>query len=101
MVPWPLAIEVEHQDVDGITRITTFERRMARLVYHEVDHLFGVLYRSRMKPGAEPIPVSMYKGDWAAVGVPVTAIMDRSGGRHTWQILEVDTNRRGAAAHPV
>jgi peptide deformylase len=62
MVPRPLAIEVEHQDIDGTTRITTFERGMARLVYHEVDHLFGVLYRSRMKPGVEPIPVSMYKG---------------------------------------
>ena len=46
MVPRPLAIEVEHQDIDGNTRITTFERGMARLVYHEVDHLFGVL-RSR------------------------------------------------------
>ena len=62
MVPRPLATEVEHQDIDGTTRITTFERGMARLVYHEVDHLFGVLYRSRMRPGVEPIPVSKYKG---------------------------------------
>jgi len=62
MVPRPLAIEVEHQDIDGTTRITTFERGMARLVYHEVDHLFGVLYRSRMRPGAELIPVSKYRG---------------------------------------
>ena len=62
MVPRPLAIEVEHQDVDGTTRITTFERGMARLVSHEVDHLFGILYRDRMKPGVEPIPVSAYRG---------------------------------------
>ena len=62
MVPRPLAIEVEHQDIDGTTRITEFERGMARLVYHEVDHLFGRLYRSRMRPGVEPIPVSQYKG---------------------------------------
>jgi peptide deformylase len=61
-VPRPLAIEVEHQDIDGTTRITTFERGMARLVCHEVDHLFGLLYRSRMRPGVEPIPVSKYKG---------------------------------------
>jgi peptide deformylase len=61
MVPRPLAIEVEHQDIDGTTRITTFERGMARLVYHEIDHLFGVLYRARMRPGIEPIPVSKYK----------------------------------------
>ena len=62
MVARPLAIEVEHQDIDGTTRITTFERGMARLVYHEVDHLFGVLYPLRMRPGVELIPVSKYKG---------------------------------------
>jgi peptide deformylase len=62
MVPRPLAIEVEHQDVDGTTRITAFEKGMARLVCHEVDHLFGMLYRVRMKPGVEPIPVSKYQG---------------------------------------
>jgi peptide deformylase len=62
MVPRPLAIEVEHQDIDGTVRITAFERGMARLVYHEVDHLFGVLYRARMKPGVDTIPVSKYTG---------------------------------------
>ncbi len=61
-VPRPLSIEVEHQDVDGTTRITVFERGIARLVCHEVDHLFGTLYRSRMRPGVEPIPVSAYRG---------------------------------------
>ena len=62
MVPRPLAIEVEHQDIDGTTRITAFEKGMARLVYHEVDHLSGLLYRTRMRPGAEPISVSKYQG---------------------------------------
>jgi peptide deformylase len=62
LVPRPLAIEVEHQDIDGTTRITTFERGMARMVCHEVDHLFGILYRARMTPGVEPIPVSKYTG---------------------------------------
>ncbi len=61
-VPRPLAVEVEHQDVDGTTQITTFERGMARLVCHEVDHLFGILYRARMRPGVKPIPVSKYTG---------------------------------------
>src|SRR5262249_16307152 len=42
MVPRPLAVEVEHQDTDGTTRITAFDRGMARLVCHEVDHLSGV-----------------------------------------------------------
>jgi peptide deformylase len=62
MVPRPLAIEVEHLDIDGTTRITAFERGMARLVYHEVDHLFGVLYQARMRPLVELIPVSKYTG---------------------------------------
>ena len=61
-VPRALAVEVEHQEIDGTVRITSFERGMARLVCHEVDHLFGVLYRARMRPGVEPIPVSKYTG---------------------------------------
>jgi len=35
---------------------------MARLVAHEVDHLHGMLYRSRMTAGAKLIPVADYKG---------------------------------------
>jgi peptide deformylase len=61
-VPRPLAIEVEHQDVDGTTRITTFERGLARLVSHEIDHLQGVLYKARMRAGVQPIPVAKYQG---------------------------------------
>jgi peptide deformylase len=61
-VPRPLAIEVEHQDIDGNIQMTAFERGMARLVCHEVDHLFGTLYRSRMRPGVKPIPVAKYTG---------------------------------------
>jgi peptide deformylase len=61
-VPRPLMIEVEHREVDGSRRITVFERGHARLVMHEIDHLNGVIYRDRMRPGVEPIPVSEYKG---------------------------------------
>ncbi|CUW31746.1 peptide deformylase [Streptomyces reticuli] len=61
-VPRPLAISVEHQDIDGTERITIFERGMARLVAHEVDHLHGILYRQRMREGVNPIPVSEYRG---------------------------------------
>jgi hypothetical protein len=35
---------------------------MARLVTHEVDHVHGVLHRSRMREGVSPIPVSGYRG---------------------------------------
>ena len=61
-VPRPLSIEVEHHYTDGTMRITTFERGTARLVCHEVDHLMGRLYRSRMRPGVELIPVAVYQG---------------------------------------
>lgn len=61
-VPRPLAISVEHTGIDGQKRITIFERGMARLVAHEVDHLHGMLYRSRMRDGVDPIPVSEYRG---------------------------------------
>ncbi|WP_255951583.1 peptide deformylase [Streptomyces odontomachi] len=62
MVPRPLAISVEHTDIDGHQQITIFERGHARLVAHEVDHLHGLLYRAKMRPGVEPIPVSEYRG---------------------------------------
>uniref|UniRef100_UPI003D72D059 peptide deformylase n=1 Tax=Streptomyces sp. 1222.5 TaxID=1881026 RepID=UPI003D72D059 len=61
-VPRPLSITVEHQDVDGERRITMFDHGVARLVAHEIDHLEGTLYTARMRPGADPIPVSEYRG---------------------------------------
>jgi peptide deformylase len=39
-----------------------FERGLARLVMHEIDHLNGMLYRDRMRPDVDPIPVSEYRG---------------------------------------
>lgn len=58
----PLSLHVEHQDVDGQRRITVYEREVARLVAHEIDHLHGHLYCDRMRTGTEPIPVSEYRG---------------------------------------
>jgi peptide deformylase len=62
MVPRPLTIHVEHCDTSGSRRITSFERGAARLVAHEIDHLDGRLYPSRMRPGVDPIPVTEYRG---------------------------------------
>ncbi|MEV4424030.1 peptide deformylase [Streptomyces sp. NPDC049602] len=62
MVPRPMSISVEHTGIDGQQHITIFERGHARLVAHEVDHLHGTLYRSKMRPGVQPIPVSEYRG---------------------------------------
>ena len=61
-VPRPLTILVEYQDIDGATRIASFERGVARLVAHEIDHLQGVLYRARMNDDTDPIHVIEYKG---------------------------------------
>ena len=66
LVPRPIRIDVEHMAPDGARRITVFERGDARLVAHEIDHLNGMLYRDRMRPGVEPIPVSEYKGTGSA-----------------------------------
>ncbi|WP_031066006.1 peptide deformylase [Streptomyces sp. NRRL F-5527] len=61
-VPRPLSIVVAHSDLDGSPRLSRFTQGMARLVAHEVDHLDGVLYRERMRPGVQPIPVEEYRG---------------------------------------
>lgn len=61
-VPRPHVIHVEHTTIDGHTKITVFERGVARLVAHEVDHLHGRLYTDRMRQGVVPIPVEQYRG---------------------------------------
>jgi peptide deformylase len=61
MTPRSLTIEVEHQEIDGTTRITQYQDGLARLVAHEIDHLDGVLYTAHMRSGVSPIPVSQYK----------------------------------------
>ncbi|MGH3735727.1 MAG: peptide deformylase [Micromonosporaceae bacterium] len=65
MVPRPLNLEVEHQDVHGQRRITVFERGVARLVAHEIDHLRGVLCHDLLPPGVAPIPIAQYQGTGA------------------------------------
>jgi peptide deformylase len=61
-VPRPLRIQVEHQHVDGSAHITVFERGVARLVSHEIDHLAGVPYTDRMADSTSVIPVEQYRG---------------------------------------
>lgn len=59
-------IHVQHTDLDGTTKITVFERGLARLVSHEVDHLHGILYTDRMRPGVHTIPIEQYRDIGAA-----------------------------------
>lgn len=60
LVPRPLRIDVEHQRFDGGRVVSTFERGLARLVEHEVDHLDGRLYLDRMPQQSELIPLDRY-----------------------------------------
>ncbi|MFJ3249085.1 peptide deformylase [Streptomyces sp. NPDC086782] len=60
-VPRPLRITVETTSLDGGTVTTVYERGLARLVQHEIDHLNGQLYTDRMRAGVAPIPVEEYR----------------------------------------
>jgi peptide deformylase len=55
-----LRVDVEHARFDGTRVITTFDRAMARLVCHEIDHLEGLLYVDRMAVNATLVPVEEY-----------------------------------------
>ena len=66
LVPRPLVIDVRHQLPDGSIVVTRFDRAVARLVAHEIDHLDGVLYTDRMPHGAPLIPIDEY----SATGLP-------------------------------
>lgn len=61
LVPRPRAVDVEHFGRLGERRLTRFRFGMARLVLHEIDHLNGVLYESRMRLGARTISVEEYR----------------------------------------
>lgn len=57
----PLKITVETTALAGETVTTVYERGLARLIQHEIDHLDGLLYTARMLPGVKPIPVEEYR----------------------------------------
>lgn len=61
LVPRPLRITVETTALDGRPLTTVYERGLARLIHHEIDHLDGLLYTARMRTGVDPIPVEEYR----------------------------------------
>ncbi|MDQ3150773.1 MAG: peptide deformylase [Actinomycetota bacterium] len=71
-VPRALVIHVEHQDVTGGRRITIFEHGIARLVAHEIDHLYGILCSDHMREGVQSIPVEQYRGTGTSWHYPAT-----------------------------
>jgi peptide deformylase len=66
LVPRPLWVEIAHLTAAGRRLVTRFEFALARLVAHEVDHLHGILYTDRMRPGVTPIGVDEYRGTGTA-----------------------------------
>lgn len=61
LVPRPLRITVQTTTLDGQVTATTYERGLARLIHHEIDHLDGLLYTARMRASVDPIPVEEYR----------------------------------------
>jgi peptide deformylase len=61
MVYRPLWVEVESTLPNGTHMINRYERGLARLVQHEIDHLAGRLYVDRMSPESPLVPVEEYQ----------------------------------------
>lgn len=61
LVPHPLEVTVETTALTGETVTTVYERGLARLIHHEIDHLDGLLYTARMRTDVDPIPVEQYR----------------------------------------
>jgi peptide deformylase len=61
LVPRPLKITVETTNLTGESVTTVYERGLARLIHHEIDHLDGLLYTARIPTDVTPIPVEEYR----------------------------------------
>lgn len=46
----PKRVKVEYQDFTGVKREATFDGISARCFLHELDHMNGIVYTSRVKP---------------------------------------------------
>jgi len=62
----PLAIKVQVNELDGSSRIISFDHGLARLVLHEIDHLAGRLYTDRLVEGSALVPLEEYQGTHTA-----------------------------------
>ena len=61
LVPRPLHITVETTTLTSELVTTDYDHGLARLVIHELDHLDGRTYLSRMRPGVSILPVEEYR----------------------------------------
>ncbi|MEU8682086.1 peptide deformylase [Streptomyces sp. NPDC048611] len=72
LVPRPLKITVETTALNGEPVTTVYERGLARLIHHEIDHLDGMLYIARMSAWGTPIPRGGVSADRPGMGVLVS-----------------------------
>ena len=68
---------------------------MARLAAHEIDHLGGQLYVSRMRDGVNPIPVSEYHGTGYTWTYPAPGQAPRPGASYCLGPRHSDCRRVG------
>ncbi|OIK04083.1 formylmethionine deformylase [Streptomyces monashensis] len=61
LIPRPPKITVDATALTGETTTTGYERGLARLSHHEIDHPDGLLHTARMLPEVDPIPVEEYR----------------------------------------
>jgi peptide deformylase len=61
-VPRPHAIRIQLSTLDGQPVEHAYDRGLARLVLHEVDHLRGTLARDLIHPDARLLPLAEYRG---------------------------------------
>ncbi len=59
-VPRPLTIRVQLTTLNGQQVEHSYDRGLARLILHEIDHLHGTLARDLVRPSAKPVPLSEY-----------------------------------------
>ena len=60
-VPRPLAVRIQLSTFDGRQSEHAYDRGLARLVLHEVDHLQGKLARDILRPDARLVPLAEYR----------------------------------------
>ncbi|MEU8482304.1 peptide deformylase [Streptomyces sp. NPDC048641] len=96
LVPRPLRITVETTTLAGRTVTTVYERGLARLVHHEIDHLDGHLYTARMRTGVDPIPVEEYRQSGLIYSCQASAQVDRLQWYQVHEARGLSASERGA-----
>ncbi|MFE1071142.1 peptide deformylase [Streptomyces sp. NPDC058783] len=67
-MPRPLRITTESTSLDGAAVNTAYQLGLARLIQHDIDHLNGLPYTDRVRPGVLPICVVGVPADWPGLG---------------------------------